>query len=93
MDELYTINQAALTLKVHQLTIRRYIKQGKLKAVRVGGNVRVPLNELRAFMQDLAPVEKQTKSPVSIGGKAFSVDDPFLALKGRGLSIGRGERE
>lgn len=93
MDELYTISQAALTLKVHQLTIRRYIKEGKLKAVKVGGNVRVPLNELRSFMQDLAPSEKTFKTTSQIGTKPFSLDDPFLSLKGRGLSLAKGEQE
>lgn len=34
--ELYTINQIAAKLKVHDRTVRRYIKSGDLKAVNLG---------------------------------------------------------
>ncbi len=47
MDEiLYSVNQVGLLLKVHPLTIRRYIKEGKLKAIKVAGNIRIPNQQL-----------------------------------------------
>ena len=41
-DTLFSVNQVSILLKVHPLTVRRYIKEGKLKAIRVAGNIRVP---------------------------------------------------
>ena len=45
-----TVKDVARMLKVSPTTVRRHIKSGKLKAVKVGGAVRVPeetLNDLR----------------------------------------------
>ncbi len=91
MEEFYTINQAAVSLKVHPLTVRRYIKEGKLKAFRVGGNIRVSVNDLRAFLQSFIPQHKTTKFPLNslkpTISKEFTTKDPLLFLKGKGLSI------
>ncbi len=96
MDEFYTINQAAVTLKVHPLTIRRYIKEGKLKAYRVGGNIRISTNDLRSFAQNFIPGSKHIKSHSSTSdqsaSKQFSFTDPILSLRGKGLSLSKLER-
>lgn len=92
MEDFYTVNQAAIALKVHPLTIRRYIKEGKLKAIRVGGNVRIALNDLRSFTQDFIPHTKQIKTQTNLQTKAFGFNDPFLNLKGRGLSMSKSEQ-
>lgn len=89
MEEFYTVNQTAISLKVHPLTIRRYIKEGKLKAVRVGGNVRIALNDLRAFTQDFIPHAKQVRSQTAVSTRAFSFSDPLLRLKGVGLNMSK----
>lgn len=41
MEELLTINQLAETLKVSKMTIYRYIKAGKLVAIKAGRDFRV----------------------------------------------------
>jgi len=92
MDEFYTVNQAAIALKVHPLTIRRYIKEGKLKAVRVGGNVRISLNDLRSFTQNFIPHQRQVKIQPGTQTREFSYTDPLLNLKGRGLSFSKLEQ-
>ena len=89
MEEFYTVNQTAIALKVHSLTVRRYIKEGKLKAVRVGGNVRIALNELRAFTQDFIPHTKQARAQTVIQTKTFNFNDPLLRLKGRGMNMSK----
>lgn len=89
MEEYYTVNQAAIALKVHPLTIRRYIKEGKLKAARVGGNIRITLNELRAFTQNFIPQARIVRTQQSPQTKSFSFSDPLLNLKGKGLSISK----
>lgn len=94
MDEFYTINQTAIALKVHPLTVRRYIKEGKLKAYRVGGNIRVSVNDLRLFTQTFIPHNiGQNRVQVNAASKAFNFDDPVLSLRGKGMSIGKLDQE
>ncbi len=49
-DHLLTVPEAAERLRVHVITVRRYIKAGRLAAVRVGRNVRVRTSALEAFI-------------------------------------------
>jgi excisionase family DNA binding protein len=90
METLFNVNQAAFILKVHPLTIRRYIKEQKLKAVKFGGNVRIRETDLSSFSRDFAPTSKSTRQvserPQS-PAKSFSSDDPLLRLEGRGASV------
>lgn len=88
MDEFYTVNQAAIVLKIHPLTIRRYINEGKLKAVRVGGNVRIAVGDLRSFVEGFTPHPKTSATPV-ISKKPFSYDDPLFRLRAKGLSLSK----
>ncbi|GIW62039.1 MAG: hypothetical protein KatS3mg089_0891 [Patescibacteria group bacterium] len=90
MDNLFNVNQAAFILKVHPLTVRRYIKEGRLKAIKAGGNVRIREKDLMEFNRDYTPSQRSTNSPFKIKlnpAKTFSMDDPFLRLNGRGASI------
>ncbi len=89
MENLFNINQVAFILKVHQLTIRRYIKEGKIKAIRAAGNIRIRESELQQFTKDFAPsphryrVSSRKTPPL----KRFTPDDPLLRLQGRGAHI------
>lgn len=90
MEEFYTVNQASIVLKVHPLTIRRYIKEGKLKAYRAGGNIRISVNDLRAFTQNFVIHQRQSRpSGDQQTIQSFSSDDPLFRLKGRGLSMSK----
>lgn len=89
MEEiLYSVKQVGILFKVHPLTVRRYIKDGKLKAIRIAGNIRVPKSYLDDFSQDVQPTNYGIKSaPKENKTKEFSLDDAIFRLKGRGLSI------
>lgn len=91
MDEFYTVNQTAIALKVHPLTIRRYIKEGKLKAYKAGGNIRISVNDLRSFTQNFILRQKTSKPSLAqteaSNAKSFTFNDPIFRLKARGLSI------
>ena len=50
-DRLLTVPEAAARLRVHAITVRRYIKAGRLAAVRVGRNVRVRESALEALLE------------------------------------------
>jgi excisionase family DNA binding protein len=91
MENLLNVKQAAFILKVHPLSVRRYIREKKLKAVKAGGNVRIKESELLEFNKEYTPVVRdegnsiiRTKIKPSI---SFSTDDPFLRLKGRGATL------
>jgi excisionase family DNA binding protein len=54
MMEIYTIKEAAELLKVHDRTIRRYIKSGELKAANLGSeeqpNWRITEEDIKEFL-------------------------------------------
>lgn len=88
MENLLNINQVAFILKVHPLTIRRYIREGKLKAVRAGGNVRIKESELANFNKDFTSIPSKKQEIKKIRpAKVFTLDDPLFRLKGRGASL------
>ncbi len=87
-ETLFSVKQVSIILKVHPLTVRRYIKEGKLKAIRIAGNIRVPKSYLDNFSEDVKPLKYGIKSvPKESKIKEFSLDDAIFRLKGRGLSI------
>ena len=89
MDNFYNVNQAAFIIKVHPLTIRRYIREGRLKAVRLGGNVRIREKDLQLFMRDFEPRRQQEQAVFKKipQHKIFTTADPFLKLKGRAATV------
>src|SRR5438105_13109242 len=89
MEDLLTVKQVAILLKVHHLTVRRYINQGKLKALKLAGNVRISQQELHSFTQIYIPQNKSLKAsaPSATNTPSFSTNDSIFRLKGRGISI------
>ncbi|MEW9836429.1 helix-turn-helix domain-containing protein [Mesorhizobium marinum] len=47
---LVTVEQAAVTLKVHPKTVLRYIREGRLQATRIGKAYRIEQAKLDAFV-------------------------------------------
>lgn len=50
MEELINVEQLARMLNMHPRTIRRYIREGQLKATKVGGEWRIRREEAEAFI-------------------------------------------
>jgi excisionase family DNA binding protein len=96
MDGLLSVKQVAFILKVHPLSVRRYIKQGRLKAVKVGGNVRVRDKDLQEFHKELSVASPQQSiilnAKRSMVARIFTQEDPFLRLSGRGASLELSEK-
>lgn len=61
MSELLTISEVAKMLNLHEITIRRHIKQGKLKAVKAGRSVRIRREDLEEFIKPVYPVRPTLK--------------------------------
>ena len=89
MNNLLSVKQVAFILRVHPLTVRRYIREKRLKAVRVGGNIRVDENDLQDFHKDVSFTEQKPKvfKNARLLDKQFTRDDPFLRLQGRGAGL------
>jgi excisionase family DNA binding protein len=90
MDNLLNVTQTAYILKVHPLTVRRYIREGRLKAIKAGGNIRIKESDLNEFNKDFSPnkqvfrgLSSERKNPT----KTFNEIDPFFQLQGRGASL------
>ncbi len=49
-NEFLTVEQVAELLQVHWQTVLNYIKNGKLKAVKLGKGYRIPKNALQHFI-------------------------------------------
>lgn len=52
-DELLTVDQVASILQLHADTIRRYIREKKLRVIRISSNsVRIRRSELERFIRE-----------------------------------------
>lgn len=56
-DELCTVEFAAERLKVHQKTILRFVRKGRLKATRIGKSYRILRSDLETFAGVSLPAE------------------------------------
>jgi excisionase family DNA binding protein len=54
MDDIkmLTVNEVAKLLKVSPRTVRNYIKDGKLKAVKIGSTNRIPENVINELINN-----------------------------------------
>ncbi|GAB2658679.1 helix-turn-helix domain-containing protein [Kribbella swartbergensis] len=63
-QELYSVEQVASRLGLHVRTIRNYVRDGRLKAVRIGKQYRIAREDLEAFTGTSAAaleVDEQTR--------------------------------
>ncbi len=67
-DQLLTVNDVAERLRVHPITVRRHIKAGILRSVRVGRSVRIREADLEDYLgaEDYEPAEYPTPTPEAI---------------------------
>jgi excisionase family DNA binding protein len=79
--ELLTVHEAAKLLKVNPITVRRFIAQGRLAAVRVGKTIRVRTEALDEF---ITPVRPEPAKPAkrAPAGRPTSADDPLWNIVG-----------
>ena len=68
MDEkFFTTEQVANILQVHPFTILKFIKQGKLKGIKLGRVYRIKESDINKFLEDRmtpgATPQKEEKTP------------------------------
>ena len=57
-SNLYSAEQVAEMLNLHVKTVRRYVRDGRLKAKRIGKEYRITRADLEAFAGEVRPAEK-----------------------------------
>ncbi len=87
LDNFLSVRQVAFIFKVHPLTVRRYIKDGKLKAVRVGRNVRIKESAISEISREFQPIPRQIFVNKLKPAKLFTQYDPLFRLKGIGAGL------
>ena len=58
MPNLYTIEQVAGLLDLHVKTVRRYVREGRLKGRRIGKEYRIARQDLEAFAGSAAVLDR-----------------------------------
>mgnify|MGYP001099184755 CR=1 FL=1 len=52
MEDYYTVDQISDMLKIHPKTIQRYIREGKLRATKIGKSWRITGHDLSVFIEN-----------------------------------------
>ena len=61
--ELYSVEQVADVLGLHVRTVRNYVRDGRLKAVRIGKQYRISREDLEAMTgRPVAPLDRESVS-------------------------------
>ena len=81
----YSVNEIANMLNLHQKTIQRYIREGKIKANKIGKAWRVEDNELKIFANNIGITQLTDQKPKQI--KASTVIDIPISDKERANRI------
>jgi excisionase family DNA binding protein len=90
--ELMTIQEAADALRVAPVTIRRYIRSGRLRAVKVGRGVRIDKSEVESLPEPSSSSSSSEFDWVPPSGRKYikylkgpmQPDDPFWGIIGSG---------
>ncbi len=80
-ESYFTVEQIAQMLQMHPKTVQRYIREGKLRAVKVGKGWRVSGHDLSVFTES-APVPGETPTAV-----VSCVADVYTADKAAAIRI------
>lgn len=64
-NSYYTVDQVAAFLHMHVKTVRRYIREGKLPAAKVGKQWRINGHDLSVFMEGERPTAQILDIPVN----------------------------
>lgn len=76
-EHFYTVKQIAQMLNIHPKTIQRYIREGRLRATKIGKSWRVTGHDLSRFTEENNNISKETQSrpPMQDRSKVSAVVD------------------
>jgi excisionase family DNA binding protein len=84
MLELLTVAEVARLCRVHPITIRRHIAQGRLKSLRLGRSIRVRREDVESYIETTGTEAAEPEG----GWKVLTPDSSFFKLVGIGRSSG-----
>ncbi|HEX9666792.1 MAG TPA: helix-turn-helix domain-containing protein [Thermodesulfobacteriota bacterium] len=62
MEDLLTIDEVSKRLKISKATVRRHIREGKLKAYKIGRVVRISSDDLKRIISPIDEVNRSKKT-------------------------------
>ena len=74
MSDLLTVEEVAKRLRLHEITVRRHIKSGRLPATRVGRRVRVREEDVESFA--FPPQSRKQLTPEQMRAKLLAPPSP-----------------
>lgn len=75
-EKLLTTEQVAGILQVHPFTVLKYIKTGKIKAIKLGRVWRIRESDVEAFLEERSMASKEQKTSTEI--KEIDIDENLL---------------
>lgn len=82
-ESYYTVEQISQMLQMHPKTVQRYIREGKLRAVKVGKGWRISGHDLSVFTES-NPARGEEPTPIAL---VSCVADVFTANKESAIRI------
>jgi excisionase family DNA binding protein len=82
-ESYYTVEQISQMLQMHPKTVQRYIREGKLRAVKVGKGWRISGHDLSVFTES-NPARGEENTPIAL---VSCVADVFTANKESAIRI------
>ena len=73
-ETYYTVEQISNLLQMHPKTVQRYIREGKLRAVKVGKGWRVSGHDLSVFTESIPPSGGEMVAVVSSVADIYAAD-------------------
>jgi excisionase family DNA binding protein len=73
-ETILTVEQVAQILQVHPFTVLKFIKQGKLKASKLGRVYRIRRSDVDSFLDSLAQESSKKVEPAKRKGKKADKD-------------------
>jgi excisionase family DNA binding protein len=74
-SELMTVGEVARLCQIHEVTVRRHIRNGRLRAVRIGRSLRVRRDDFERYVEDEPTDPRRDWKPLA-------PDDPIFRLIG-----------
>lgn len=78
MSELLTVQEVAELTRLHEMTIRRYIRAGKLEAIRIGRRIRIPAEAVAKLASPASPGDAEPEMMLREPAVAYSAPPQAL---------------